>query len=100
MKKVLQMLQLIPIIWAGIEQLHGDKDHATKKQLAMEALGFASSVAASVEPQQAAAIQAASGLASSVIDGVANFANVTKQAAAQAGGGPALVSATGATTQQ
>jgi len=81
MNKLVKMLNLIPLIWAGIEHLHADKDHATKKQLALDALGFSASVAASVDPQQTAAITAAQSLAATTIDGVANFWQATKNPA-------------------
>jgi len=69
-KMLMSLFQVTPLIVAGIEKVHADASGATKKQMAMDALGLATGVASSVLPGQAPAIAAASQLASDVIDGV------------------------------
>jgi hypothetical protein len=64
------LFQAIPVIVAGVETLHKDKSGAEKKQIAMDALGVASGVAAAVEPQYSEAISAATQGASCAIDAV------------------------------
>ena len=59
----------LPYIIAGIQQLHGDLPGATKKQIALDALGLAKVGAQIADPQQQAAIEAATKTASAAIDG-------------------------------
>ena len=73
---LVRALSNIPVIVAGIEQIHGDaKSGAEKKQLAMEALGLATAVAPVVDPAHADIIAAASSVASQTIDGVVTVMN-------------------------
>lgn len=66
----MKILPAIPAVVQHIEQIHGDaKSGAEKKQLAMESLGLATQFGEEVLPEQQAAIDAASNLASQVIDG-------------------------------
>jgi poly-gamma-glutamate capsule biosynthesis protein CapA/YwtB (metallophosphatase superfamily) len=92
-----KIMQMAPIVVAGIEQLHGEKDGATKKQLAMDALGLASAVAMNVLPDdQKPAAAAATQLASNMIDGVVstfNAAGVFQTKAAAPAGAAAPVAA-------
>ena len=76
LKYLFQALQFVPFVVAGIEHIHGEKDGATKKQMAMDALNIASVVAAGVLPEeQQPAIAAATQLASATIDGVVKTFN-------------------------
>lgn len=76
LKYLFQALQFLPFVVAGIEHIHGEKDGATKKQMAMDALNIASTVAAGVVPEeQQAAVAAATQLASTTIDGVVKTFN-------------------------
>ena len=64
--RVLGLLPLIGPVVAGIQQIHGDAvAGATKKQMALEALGLAKGAAGAAVPELAPEIDAASGLASS-----------------------------------
>jgi uncharacterized membrane protein YphA (DoxX/SURF4 family) len=73
-------LGALPYIVSGIEQMHGEaKSGAEKKQIAMEALGLAYGTATTFLPEQKAAIDAATSLASVAIDGVKTMYNVTRQ---------------------
>lgn len=85
---LVKMLSLVPVIVAGIEQIHGDaKTGVEKKQLAMEALGLAQGVAgATVSDELKPTVDAATGLASAVIDGTVSVMN-----AAKGQGTPAIV---------
>ena len=76
---LMRILPLIPNVVAAIEKEHGDaKSGADKKQLAMESLGLASSVADAVTPETQATVDAATALASSTIDGVVSVMNTQK----------------------
>lgn len=77
-------LQNVPIIVAGIEHIHGEASGATKKQMAMDALGLASYTAQAVLPEHSAAAQAATALASQTIDGVVAVMNAAKEKPAAA----------------
>lgn len=74
---LLKALQFAPVVVAGIEKIHGEAPGATKKQMAMDALGVASGTASDVLPQDQPAIDAATALTSSVIDGVVRCYNVS-----------------------
>jgi hypothetical protein len=77
---ILQILPMIPSIVSGIELIHGNEmNGASKKELAMQSLGLSSAVAAAALPEDQAAIQAATSLASTSIDGVVALLNATKQ---------------------
>jgi hypothetical protein len=84
---MIKLLSLIPYVVSGIEQIHGDaKTGKEKKQLALEALGLASSSAEAIDSKDASAIQAATFLASTTIDGVKSVYNaVTKKQAVPIG---------------
>ena len=69
--KLMALLPMIPYIVAGIEKIHGSAiSGASKKDLAMQALGLASNTAETVLPGDAPAVAAASDLVSGAIDGV------------------------------
>lgn len=71
LKYLVQALAMVPYVVSGIESIHGSTiSGASKKALAMQALGLSSSVAEAMDPGQAPVIQAATQLASSTIDGV------------------------------
>lgn len=77
---LIRALSMVPVIVSGIEQVHGDaKSGAEKKQLAMEALGLAASVAPVIDPAHQQTISAASSLASQAIDGVVAVMNSAKE---------------------
>lgn len=65
---LLRALQLVPVVVAGIEHIHGEASGATKKQMAMDALALASGSAGILDPGDQAAIDAATQLTSNVID--------------------------------
>lgn len=75
--RVLSFLPLVGPIVAGVQQIHGDAvAGATKKQMALEALGLAKGVGDTVGtliPGGAAGVDAAAGLASTLIDGWVDF---------------------------
>lgn len=73
---LIRALAAVPTIVAGIESIHGSNvAGATKKQMAMEALGLASAVAPAIDPQHQSAIEAATMLASQTIDGTVAVMN-------------------------
>lgn len=77
---MIKLLALIPYVVSGIEQIHSDnKTGAEKKQLALEALGLAANTATAIDGKDQAAIQAATALASTTIDGVKAVYNAVKQ---------------------
>lgn len=77
---ILAVLPMVPQIVSGIEIIHGNAmNGAAKKDLAMQALGLSSAVASNAIPEMQPAIQAATALASSTIDGVVALLNATKQ---------------------
>lgn len=68
------LIQMIPLVILGIQTIHQDAAGATKKQIALEALGLATGVANQVlAPDQAAMANAASGL----IDNFVNLFHAT-----------------------
>jgi hypothetical protein len=71
----LKVLPLIPTVIAGVEQLHGEKDGATKKQMAQDALSLATGVASAALPAQAQAVQVVSAATSSIIDATVSAFN-------------------------
>lgn len=63
------ILKLVPYVVAGVNQIHTDKDTATKTQLAKEALGMATATAAQVlSPDNGNIANAVSGAVSASID--------------------------------
>lgn len=73
---LIRALSSVPVIVAGIEQIHGDKiTGATKKQMALEALGLAGAVGPIVDPVHAQAMQVATGVISQAIDGAVSVMN-------------------------
>lgn len=52
----LSLIQLIPAVVMGIQQIHGDAAGATKKQIALESLGLATAAADVVLPPDQKAI--------------------------------------------
>lgn len=81
---VMRTLQLVPVIVAGIQHIHGEAPGATKKQMAMDALSLAYGSASAILPQDQAAIDAATELTSNLID---NTVAVFKQAGIFQSGG-------------
>lgn len=75
LKYLMQILQLAPIVVAGIEHIHHSAPGATKKDLALQSLGLASGVAGAVLPEHQQTINAATELAGNVIDGVVKTLN-------------------------
>lgn len=65
---VLKILELAPAVIAGVEQIAREKDSATKRQMAHDALTLASGVAAYVVPADTSIISTLSQLTHSVID--------------------------------
>jgi len=79
LQKVLAQLPLIPGILQGIEVIHQEAGSgATKKQMAMDALGLAAGAAGAALPEFAPEIQAATSLASGTIDLIVAGFNATK----------------------
>lgn len=73
-------LPILPSIIANIQRIHGNAlDGASKKELAMEALGLSEAVAATALPEDQLAIQAATELASNSIDGFVKLLHATKK---------------------
>lgn len=72
---IAKMLSLLPYLLMGIEQIHADASGATKKQLAMESLGLASTAEGAILPGKQAEITAATQFASVSIDAVVATAN-------------------------
>jgi hypothetical protein len=76
---LMRSLALIPIIVNGIEAIHGkSKDGATKKQLAMDAVGLASGVAENVDPEHKEVVAIAADVISKAIDGTVAVMNTAK----------------------
>lgn len=75
-----KLLQLIPLVVQGVETIHTEAKNGTvKKQMAMDALGFATAGAQAFAPDsQQAAVAAASDLASTVIDKTVAVMNAVK----------------------
>lgn len=70
----LNLVQLIPITIMGIQQIHADAAGATKKRLALEALGLATGEADAVLPSAQKAIADS---ASNLIDNFVTMFHVT-----------------------
>jgi hypothetical protein len=66
---LMRSLQLLPVLIAGIEHIHGEAPGATKKQMAMDALQLAYGGASTLLPGEQPAIDAATQLTSDLIDG-------------------------------
>lgn len=63
------LLTAVPYIMVGIQQIHTDAKGATKKQLALEALGLATAASQAVlPPEQAQQAAAVSSAVSNIID--------------------------------
>ncbi len=75
---LLSILPMVPAIVQGIEVIHGNAlNGAAKKDLAMQALGLSTAVAQQALPEQKPAIDAATNLASTTIDGVVALLKAT-----------------------
>lgn len=72
---LVRLLANTPVIVSGIEKIHGDAPGATKKQLALEALGLAGYTAGQVDPDADPVIAASMQLASTLIDNVKTVYN-------------------------
>jgi len=70
-------LAAVPTVVVGVEAVAGEKDSATKKKLAMDALSIATQAGETVAPEQQAAIDAANQLISHAIDGAVAVANAS-----------------------
>jgi seryl-tRNA(Sec) selenium transferase len=70
---------IMPLLMPATQAVEGivteAKAGATKKQLAMDSLGVASAVAATVTPTNAAAVKAATSLVSTAIDSIVALQN-------------------------
>ena len=74
----LKIFSLAPFVIQEIERIHGELPGSSKKQIAMDSLSAATNVALSLAPaEQQPAVQAASSLASNVIDGTVALLNAT-----------------------
>lgn len=76
--RLLGILPLIPAVVQGIEVIHADSKlpGATKKQLALEALGLAQGGAGAIAPELKPQIDAAAEFAGAVIDSTVKMFNV------------------------
>jgi len=72
---VSKLLSAAPVAVVGVEAIAGEKDGATKKQMALDSLGLSSAVAELVSPENKAMIDAASKAVSDAIDGIVSVAN-------------------------
>jgi hypothetical protein len=61
----------------GVEAVAGEKDGATKKQMALDAVGLSSAVADLASPEHKPTIDAATSVVSNAIDGIVAVANTT-----------------------
>src|ERR1051325_3455006 len=78
--RMLSLIPLVPGIVQSVEMIHvAAKNGAEKKELAMASLGLATGVASVALPEEKEAIDAATNLASNLIDNVVSFLNATKQ---------------------
>lgn len=78
LSKALQIIAMVPGVVQGIEALKGEAESGTtKKQLALDALGFGSAVAQAAAPSEQANIQAASAFVGSVVDSSVALFNQT-----------------------
>jgi len=73
-----KILSVAPAVVAGIEAIHGEKDTATKTQMAQDALGISSEVAQYVAPQYQAQIAVANSMVASIIDGIQKLHQASK----------------------
>jgi hypothetical protein len=73
---IMKLVNLIPVICAGIEHIHGDsKAGADKKQLAKESLALATGVAGYALPQFGNEIGASSAAVDQMIDSTVAMMN-------------------------
>jgi hypothetical protein len=72
---VSKLLAAAPVAVVGVEAIAGEKDGATKKQMALDSLGLSAAVAALVAPEHKPMIEAATNAVSQAIDGVVAVAN-------------------------
>jgi hypothetical protein len=85
LRYLLLVLQLAPTVIQGVEKIAGEKDSATKQQLAHDSLVLASGVAATVTPENSQEIAAISSATKSIIDGTVaayNAAGIFKKKSA------------------
>ncbi len=74
------LLALIPYVVQGIQVLHAEAPGATKKQLALDALGLATAAAGAVLPaDQVAQANVVSSSVSAIIDSIVAFNHATNQ---------------------
>lgn len=64
----LQLLALAPQIIKGVEVIHGEKDSATKQQIAKDSLLLATGVAGAIDPKDSETIANVSAAADGIID--------------------------------
>lgn len=81
-----KIFTVAPAVVAGIEAIHGEKDTATKTQMAMDALGMSSQIATAVLPEYQQHIGIASQITASLITGLQQLhaAQTTQQLPLQA----------------
>jgi len=70
-----KLLAAAPVAVVGVEAIAGEKDGATKKQMALDAVGLSSAVADLVTPEHKPMIDAATAAVSNAIDGIVAVAN-------------------------
>jgi hypothetical protein len=72
---VSKLLAAVPVAVVGVEAIAGEKDGATKKQMALDSLGLSAAVAELVAPEHKPIIEAATNTVSQAIDGIVAVAN-------------------------
>jgi hypothetical protein len=72
---VSKLMAAAPVAVVGVEAIAGEKDGATKKQMALDALGLSSEVASLATPENKPMIDAATTAVSNAIDGIVTVAN-------------------------
>jgi hypothetical protein len=70
-----KLLAAAPVAVVGVEAIAGEKDGATKKQMALDAVGLSSAVAELVSPEHKPMVDAATNAVSNAIDGIVAVAN-------------------------
>jgi formate-dependent phosphoribosylglycinamide formyltransferase (GAR transformylase) len=75
--QISKLLTLIPVVVAGIEQIHSSASGETKQQLAQDALSLATGVYSYADSKNADKAQAVGSGVSSIIDSVVSIFNAT-----------------------
>jgi hypothetical protein len=93
-------IMLAPSVIKGIDAIAGEKDSATKKQMAHDSLSLASGIAEAVDPANAAEIEVASAGVSAVIEGVGALLGLFGKRNAKSHSAPVAVSSTSTSSVQ